>query len=301
MRRVILGVALAGVVASIAVLTQSQMSDKEGGARNASDSAGRVLPAAPVDSSNTLPDPLAEPQTAVPTPDGSSSTAPAPAPSPESGERPKSAERPHVDLPVIEDDQSSGAAVLRRAATAYKNVSSMRADFVNKRDNPLLSSTSTYRGTLYQKRPDKFLMKFSDPAGDMIVSDGRYFWLYYPSADRRQVLRAPAQTGAAGGVDLQAQFLGDPLTRFTHTYHGQQSVGGRSTHVLTLVPRQNAGYKSLKVWIDAKDALVRRFVLTENNGLVQEFALSGLVVNPSLSNDLFVFKPPADARIIERP
>jgi outer membrane lipoprotein-sorting protein len=111
----------------------------------------------------------------------------------------------------------------------------------------------------------------------------------------------PAQSGAAGGVDLQAQFLGDPLTRFTHTYHGQQTVGGRSTHVITLIPRQNAGYRSLKVWIDAKDSFVRRFILTENNGLVQEFTLSALVVNPALNNDLFAFKPPADAKIIERP
>jgi outer membrane lipoprotein carrier protein len=203
--------------------------------------------------------------------------------------------------PAPEAVDQAARAILKRAATAYANVNSLKADFVNQRDNPLLGSKSTYRGTLYQKRPDRFLMKFSDPAGDVIVSDGRYFWLYYPSADRRQVLRAPAQTGAAGGVDLQAQFLGDPLTRFTHTYHGTETIGGRRTHVLTLVPRRNMGYRSLKVWIDDRDALVRKFILTENNGLVQEFTLSGLVVNPALSNDLFTFTPPADARVIESP
>jgi chaperone LolA len=205
------------------------------------------------------------------------------------------------DAPVVPPAQGEepGAAILRSAAGAYKTVSSMKADFTQKRDNPILGSTTISRGTLYQKRPDRFLMKFSDPAGDVIVSDGRYFWLYYPSADKRQVMRAPAQVGAAGGVDLQAQFLGDPLTRFTHTYHGKQNLGGRSTHVITMVPRKNVGYKSLKVWIDDKDALVRRFILTENNGLVQEFTLSGLTVNPALGNDLFKFTPPAGAHIIE--
>jgi hypothetical protein len=36
--------------------------------------------------------------------------------------------------------------------------------------------------------------------------------------------------------------------------------------VLTLVPRQPLGYRSLKVWIDEQDHLVRRFELTEENG-----------------------------------
>jgi outer membrane lipoprotein carrier protein len=298
MRRVILGVALAGIVASIAILAQSQLTDKETAPAPASDSVRVLAPSpAPVDSAPG--DESAQAPTPAPAP-ARETQAPSPAPAP----APAPNEKPYIGIPPVDDvdsEQATGAAVLRRASAAYTNVKSLQANFVNKRDNPLLGSTSTYRGTLYQKRPDKFLMKFSEPAGDVIVSDGRYFWLYYPSADKRQVLRMPAQAGAAGGVDLQAQFLGDPLTRFTHTYHGQQSIGGRNTHVLTMIPRQKAGYKSLKVWIDAKDSFVRRFILTENNGLVQEFTLSSLVVNPSLSNDLFAFKPPADARIIEQP
>jgi chaperone LolA len=292
MRRIILGVALVGIVASIAILAQSQFSDTEESPQS--------------DSVRATAENAATPDSATPATESAPASAPAPAPvrevpAPSSAPAPANNEKPYVGIPPITDDQATGAAILRRASAAYSNVKSLQADFTNKRDNPLLGSTSTYRGTLYQKRPDKFLMKFSEPAGDVIVSDGRYFWLYYPSADKRQVLRMPAQAGAAGGVDLQAQFLGDPLTRFTHTYHGQQSIGGRNTHVLTMIPRQKAGYKSLKVWIDAKDSFVRRFILTENNGLVQEFTLSRLVVNPVLNNELFTFKPPADARIIEQP
>jgi outer membrane lipoprotein carrier protein len=292
MRKLILGVALAGV-AAVAVLAQSQLKDSDDGAvieaetgrRNGAGSGnGAAIATATVEAPRTGESTSAAPGVTVePAAPGSAAETRAP--------------EPPVVVPTAGEEQ--GAAILRRAASAYKTVSSMKADFTQKRDNPILGSTTISRGTLYQKKPDRFLMKFSDPAGDVIVSDGRYFWLYYPSADKRQVMRAPAQVGAAGGVDLQAQFLGDPLTRFSHTYHGKQDMGGRSTHVLTMVPKQNAGYKSLKVWIDDKDALVRRFVLTENNGLVQEFTLSGLTLNPALSNDLFKFTPPADAHIIE--
>ena len=290
MRKLILGVALVGV-AAVAIIAQSQLKDSSSPesviAGDSGNTRGIGDPVRDTAAANVAADPAiqdsgrAEEETVGP-----------------AGREPGAPPEPPE---AVADNEQQGPAILRRAASAYKNVASMKADFTQKRDNPILGSTTVSRGTLYQKRPDRFLMKFSDPAGDVIVSDGRYFWLYYPSADRRQVMRAPAQTGAAGGVDLQAQFLGDPLTRFTHTYHGKQSVDGRSTHVLTLVPRENAGYKSLKVWIDDKDAMVRRFVLVENNGLRQEFTLSGLAINPALSNDLFKFTPPADAHIIESP
>ena len=201
-----------------------------------------------------------------------------------------------ADTEAVQD----GAAILKRASTAYSRIKSMRAEFVQRRENPLLNSKMTSRGTLYQRRPDRFALKFSQPAGDVIVADGRYFWVYYPSADKRQVIRAAAAAAGASAVDLQSQFIGDPLKRFSHTYHGTEKQGGRTLHVLTLVPRQNAGYKSLKVWIDGGDALVRRFQITEQTGALVEFQLSNLTVNPALGDEIFRFTPPAGAQVIER-
>lgn len=202
--------------------------------------------------------------------------------------------------PAADAEVQDGATVLKRASVAYTNLRSMRADFVQRRENPLLGSNITSRGTIYQRKPDRLLLKFSDPAGDVIVSDGRYFWLYYPSVDRRQVLRSPATSGDAGAVDLQAQFIGDPLKRFRYTYNGRQNVGDRAAYVLTLTPRQNAGYKTLKVWVDANDYLVRRFQITEETGALVEFQLNNLETNAQMGDNLFRFTPPAGARIVER-
>jgi chaperone LolA len=204
-----------------------------------------------------------------------------------------------ADSELDEDAQQTGANVLKRAAAAYSRTKSMRAEFVQRRENALLNSTTVSRGTLYQRDPDRFALKFSQPAGDLIVGDGKYFWVYYPSADRKQVIRAPAGQGA-GAVDLQSQFIGDPLTRFTHVYHGTQQINGRNAHVITLTPRRDAGYKTLKVWIDAADYLVRRFVITEETGTLIEFQLSNLTANPPLGDEIFRFTPPAGATIIER-
>lgn len=206
-----------------------------------------------------------------------------------------------VETTAVQSGQRPGAdAILERASAAYADVRSMQADFAMTMTNPLLRRTTNSRGTLYQRRPDRIALRFSEPAGDVIVSDGRYFWIYYPSVDERQVIRMPASQGASGGVDLQAQFVGDPTERFEATMHGTERVGDRDAYVLTLEPRGPAAYRTLKVWLDTRDYLARRFEITEENGAVRRFDLSSVRTNLTLSDATFRFTPPADAQIVDR-
>jgi outer membrane lipoprotein carrier protein len=189
-----------------------------------------------------------------------------------------------------------GATLLRRASAAYENVRSLQADFVMTMENPLLRQRLVSRGTLYQRQPDRIALRFSDPAGDIILGDGQFFYMYQPSNNPDQYFRQPAAAAGETGVNLHAQFVGNPVERFNFTVHGTETVAGRSARVMTLVPRQRADYRSLKVWIDERDALVRRFELTEHNGSARLFDLQNLQVNPNIPDSVFRFTPPANAR-----
>ena len=191
-------------------------------------------------------------------------------------------------------------AILARAARAYAGVRTLRADFEQSTENPVLRRTSTSRGTLYQSRPDRFAMRFSQPEGDRIVADGEHIWVYYPSVDADQVIRMTASAGGAGAVDLQAQFLGDPTERFNATHDGVESVGGRRADVLTLTPRGRESYRTLKVWVDQSDALVRRFEITEHNGVIRRFVLRGLTPGADIDPSIFRFTPPEGAHVVAR-
>lgn len=189
--------------------------------------------------------------------------------------------------------------ILARAETAYNGLGSMQADFVQHLTVPLLGSTQRSRGTLYSRRPDRFLMKFSDPAGDVIVADGRHFWMYYPSTDATQVMRAPI--GEDGQqADLQREFLSRPTERYAATSSGSESVGGRPAHVVTLVPKVRSPYTRIRIWVDKDDALVRRFEMTERNETVRRVELSDLKRNPRLGDALFRFAPPPNAQIFDQ-
>jgi outer membrane lipoprotein carrier protein len=192
------------------------------------------------------------------------------------------------------------AAILGRAEKAYSAVRSLRADFVQELTVPLLDRTQRSRGTMYHRRPDRFLMKFSDPAGDVVVADGRYLWLYYPSTDAKQVIRTTLAEGGSQ-VDLQREFLSNPTARFNATLDGTESVGGRAASLLTLVPRQaSSPYQKIRLWVDQGDALVRRFEITERNGTVRRLELRNLQPNVALSDDVFAFSPPAGAQVFQQ-
>jgi outer membrane lipoprotein carrier protein len=235
---------------------------------------------------------LPGPGEARPSPPG---TAPAP------GTAPPATVPPAAQPPAAQPPAAQGVEVLRRASAAYEGVQTMRAGFTMRYENPLLRQTTTSRGTLFQRRPDRLLLRFSDPAGDVIVSDGRHFWIYYPSVDAQQVTRMSAAAAEQGGVDLQAQFIGDPVARFEHTAHGTEDVGGRTAHVFTLVPREaGAGYTRLRVWLDARDFLARRFEITETTGAIRRFDLADLRTNVAMGDDIFSFTPPPGVRVVDR-
>jgi outer membrane lipoprotein carrier protein len=191
-----------------------------------------------------------------------------------------------------------GATLLRRASAAYESVRSLQADFVMNFENPLLRQRLVSRGTLYQRQPDRIALRFTEPAGDLILGDGQYFYMYQPSNNPDQYFRQPAAAAGETGVNLHAQFVGNPVERFNYTVEGAESVGGRPARILNLVPRQRADYRSLKVWIDERDALVRRFELVEHNGNVRRFDLQNMRVNAAIADAIFRFTPPPNARAI---
>lgn len=201
--------------------------------------------------------------------------------------------------PASKAEQDRAADILRRVEQAANGVRSLEADFTQSLTIPLLNQTQRGSGKLYQRKPDRFLMRFSDPEGDVMVADGRHFWLYYPSSDPRQVIRTSI---AAGGeaVDLQQQFLSNPNQRFVPTLNGEETVAGRAAYVMTLVPRQRSPYKVLRIWVDKQDYLVRRFEMTEENDSVRRVELRNLRTNHTLSDALFTFTPPAGAQVFDQ-
>ncbi|HEX8696478.1 MAG TPA: outer membrane lipoprotein chaperone LolA [Longimicrobium sp.] len=195
--------------------------------------------------------------------------------------------------------QDQAAEILRRVEQTAAGIRTFEADFVQTLTVPLLGTNTRSAGKLYQRKPDRFLMKFSDPAGDVVVADGRHFWIYYPSSDRTQVIRTSIAQGGEQ-ADFQRQFLSNATERFVATLNGEENVGGEATWALTLVPRRESPYKVIRVWVDKDDHLVRRFEMTEENDSVRRLELRNLRVNQPIADALFTFTPPPGTQVFDQ-
>lgn len=259
-------------------------------------SADRAIESAPALADRSLDDPPGGASVAASTTTAAGEGASAA--EPDASATPGVAAEAEADV-VDESAQQGASAILRRAEVAYDAMRSFDADFVQDLSVPVLESTQRSRGKMFVRRPDRFLMRFTQPAGDVVVADGRYLWLYYPSADKKQVVRMDVGQGGQQ-VDLQKEFLSDPTARFNAVLNGRESVGGRSAHVLTLTPKAASPYRRVKIWVDAQDALVRRFEITETNESVRRLELTNLRPNAAVADQLFRFTPPAGTQVFSR-
>ncbi|HYD53789.1 MAG TPA: outer membrane lipoprotein carrier protein LolA [Gemmatimonadaceae bacterium] len=198
--------------------------------------------------------------------------------------------------------QSAADAALDRAVKAWANVRTVRASLEQTVVNPLTGRSVTSRGVVQQRRPAKFAVRFSEPAGDVIVADGTTLWLYLPSTTPGQVIRTTLGKGVAASVDLTEQFLAQPRTKYDVVDAGAEAVDGRPARALRLTPKpgQQLPFVRAKVWVDDRDGLVRQFEATDRNGIARKVKLSNVQVNASVKESAFKFTVPKGARVVEQ-
>ena len=194
------------------------------------------------------------------------------------------------------------ADLLDRAVASWAKVKTARATFEQTITNPLTGRTLAAAGEYQQSRPGKLAVTFADPANDRIVADGKFVWLYLPSSAPDQVIKTVQGAGGTGTVDLSAQFLTAPRSKYTVSAVGTLVVSGRATHGYNLIPKAEAGapFSAASVWIDDSDATIRQFEVVEASGVQRRIRLTSFRTNVPVDATAFVFTPPAGVRVVAR-
>jgi outer membrane lipoprotein carrier protein len=190
---------------------------------------------------------------------------------------------------------------LDRAVAAYATVKAARISFTQTIDNALTGTKSTTEGELQQRRPSHFAVTFAPPSGDRIVSDGRFVWVYLPSTNPGQVIRA--RLGAdVGAPDFAAQFLESPRKSYTVQGGAAASVDGSATHSVVLVPKgKESPFSKVTLWVNDGDALLRRVETVDQSGVTRLITVTKFARNAAVDGSAFVFKVPAGVKVFDGP
>lgn len=190
--------------------------------------------------------------------------------------------------------------LLDKAVAKYEKTTTARAEFKQTLTNPLTGSTSMTRGVLLRRAPNMLSVKFDGVDGDRLVADGTSLWIYSPMSAPGQVIKLPNSGGAMNNVDPGSQFLVAPRKKYNIKSLGAATVGGRSTQMFQLIPRQQTAFTKAVVWIDAADASVRKFETTDANGLNRVVEILKWKPNVVIPKSAFRFVPPAGTRVVDQ-
>ena len=136
-----------------------------------------------------------------------------------------------ISAPAVARTQESVDATIQRAQSAWSKVRTLRASFDHSITNPITGSAMLSKGTLQQRKPNKLAISFIDPAGDRIVADGKFVWVFLQSATPGQVLKL-SNTDVGAASTLRPPGCGGRLShlpgqrRFRRQLHGLVGGGG---------------------------------------------------------------------------
>jgi outer membrane lipoprotein-sorting protein len=201
-------------------------------------------------------------------------------------------------FPVGVGAQQDGLAVLEAAAARYGAASSVCADFVQLRSVPLLRQEVTQRGRLCSADPNLFAMRFTDPAGNVIVSDGSVQWIYRPSDNPGQVFRGEIGPDT-GGQDFYREVLENPGAKYEVTCSSTEELAGRPMRRVCLRAKGSARDRPDVVWIDPTTSVIRQLHFREENGSERTITLSDVVFDVPPPEGWFSFTPPSGAIVIQ--
>lgn len=148
----------------------------------------------------------------------------------------------------------------------------------------------TEAGTLSLHKPGRMRWEYSQPAGKLFVSDGKFVWLYSPSA--RRVEKAKVKESD----DLRAP-LGFLLGRLDFDRDFREFRGDGET--ITAIPKSpKAPYREVRFQA-ASGGLLTEVVVTGHDATVMTFQFRNERVNPALSPAIFQFTPPQGVPVVE--
>jgi outer membrane lipoprotein carrier protein len=189
-------------------------------------------------------------------------------------------------------------AMLDRAAAQYRNAHTIRAAFEQTLTGAGTGAKHKSIGEYFQSG-SRFALRFSDPAGDAIVSDGSSLWLYLPSSAKGQVIKMPSQAGE--GLDILTELLGAPKSSYIVAKWREEPVDAHATTVLTLSPRKNdMPFTHATLWIGNSDGLIWKLETVEQSGLTRRVRFTSVNFDAELPADVLTFNVPAGVKIIDQ-
>lgn len=184
-------------------------------------------------------------------------------------------------------------ALLKGVEQRYNKAKTLQVSF-REVYTPAGKTRRTESGLLMLRKPGKMRWQYSQPAGKLFISDGKWLWLYTPAENRAEKmkfketddLRAPLAF-LLGKLDFSKEF---------QNLQGKAEAGGMR---VTAEPKtENLPYSAVEFLV-GPESTIREVKVTGYDKSLIHFTFEQERLNPTLDGNLFTFKTPKGVELVE--
>lgn len=191
------------------------------------------------------------------------------------------------------EDPATTAELIGAVKAAYKDVSSVKADFTQVVRNATMGTEERTKGRIAIERPRKLRVEVGTPMQSAVISDGRTLWVYDVAS--KSVLETPeAVQGSEMGTLLE------DLSRLDEVFVVDvvEDKPPKPSHTVRLTPRKPGNFKSILLTLSRQKYTLQELVLTDQLDNVTRMNFLNLRFNLDVADSEFVFVPPAGVQVI---
>ncbi len=183
--------------------------------------------------------------------------------------------------------------VLENVRDRYESITDGEVRFTQKVVFAMARIEQEVTGTLVFKKEHKYRVEYE---GQVIVTDGETVWSY--SRSTNQVLVDHFKINERSLTP--ERILGNAPDDYTPTLVGKEKIGKIETIIVKLTPPETGGMvKSMKVWVQEGEWLIRRVELLDLHGKQTTYQVHSIKTNTGIPDSRFVYQPPAGVEIID--
>jgi outer membrane lipoprotein carrier protein len=183
--------------------------------------------------------------------------------------------------------------LLGKVESRYNQAKTLEVLFIESY-TPLGKAPRTESGKLMLRKPGRMRWDYTQPKGKLFVSDGKNLWLYTPVDNRAEKMKLQESE------DMRAPlaFLLGKLNFEKEFRNLQARAEGGATRIAAEPKTDNLPYSAVE-FVVTPDFRIREVKVTGFDQSVLGFAFDQEKMDPPLDSNLFQFKPPIGAKVVE--
>ncbi len=191
---------------------------------------------------------------------------------------------------------ADSAELAGRIQKKYASIHAFSAKFSQNIRNAASGDTEHRTGSFLFKKPVLVRWETVTPEKELLIVGKNAVWDYFE--EDREAYRYAVDEIIGSKTMLRFLTGKANLTDDFFVVPGKADAAGPGQAVLQLAPREpEPGLVLAKVWVDLSTDMITRIFIQDFYANTNDLTLEGVVVNPNLSDSLFTFTPPKDAKI----